>query len=180
MADADILIDYPEELLGYMRNSRKPIFHNSNVFFRDLQFAVQDYFEDQEGETISMVESERIAKEVARSYESMGILKRVNPQGYVLQYPEFITPKDGGTAAILNVPFGELPPPAPGAVVNAAPAPKAAAAPKPAPAATAPAVAAPTPNADTVQPGVTHPVDSKPAATQVPAGAKAPPPWLKK
>jgi hypothetical protein len=191
--DADILIDYPEELLSYMRNTRKGIFHNSNVFFRDLQFAIQDYFEDQEGETISMVESEQIAKEVARSYESLGVFKKVNPQGYVLQYPDFITPKDGGTAAILNTPYGELPPPAPGAVpAKAAPAAATKPAPAAKPAAAAPTVASATPNAETVQPGVTHPVDSKPGpaaavtaasapqAGAMPAGAKVPPPWLKK
>src|SRR6266498_3433707 len=95
MVDTDILIEYPQELLEYMRNSRKAVFHNSNIFFRDLQYSIQDYYEEQEGVTISMKESERIAKEVARACVEQGIFKKVNPQGYLLLDKEYLTPKEG-------------------------------------------------------------------------------------
>ncbi len=162
MTQADIFIEYPYELLSYMREIHKPVFHNSNIFFRDLQFSIQEYFEDKQGITIGNEKAETIAKDVARSYEQTGIFKRVNPQGYILNYPELSTPKEGGTIAAFQ---GVTPDAMPPARVVASPAPAPAAA-KPA-AATAPKAAAPSSSTPAV-------------AGATPAGAKAPPPWLKK
>ncbi|HET9136662.1 MAG TPA: hypothetical protein VFO76_08490 [Candidatus Kapabacteria bacterium] len=164
MAQSDIFIEYPYELLSFMREQHRPVFHNSNIFLRDVQFAIQDYFEDRNGKTIRNDQAEKLASEVARAYEQQGIFQRVNPQGYVLNFPELATPKDGGTIAGLSgVTPDSIPPPK-----AAAPAPAAAPAAKPAaPAAAKPAAA---------------PAASAPAAGggAMPAGAKAPPPWLKK
>lgn len=160
MAQADIFIEYPYELLSFMREQHRPVFHNSNIFLRDVQFAIQDYFEDRNGKTIRNDQAEKIAAEVARAYVQQGIFQRVNPQGYVLNFPELVTPKEGGTIAGLSGITPDMMPPAKAAApVAAAPAPVAkAAAPKPAAAASSPA----------------------PAAGAMPAGAKAAPPWLKK
>jgi len=174
MIDTDEVVEDPEVLLGYMRAKRKGVFHNSNVFFRDLQYSIRDYFEDTKGKTLPMAEAERVAKDVARSYEALGIFKRVNPQGYLLNYPELLTPKSG-TIGVLNS-TAPLPPMAGSmqaalqqaeAKLNsaaAAAAPKAAA-PKPA-AAPTPATAAATPAGG--------------STAGMPAGAKTTPPWLKK
>jgi len=161
--DADVFIDYPYELFSFMRETHKPVFHNSNVFLRDVQFAIQDYYEDRHGVTLRNDAAESLAKEVAKAYEQKGIFRRVNPQGYLLNYPELLTTKEGGTkGGIWGGSAAPLPPAAPAAKPAAAPAAKPAAAPKPAaPAAAAPAAAAATTGA-------------------APAGAKAPPPWLKK
>ena len=163
MTQADIFIEYPYELLSYMREIHKPVFHNSNIFFRDLQFSIQEYFEDKQGITIGNEKAETIAKDVARSYEQTGIFKRVNPQGYILNYPELSTPKEGGTIAAFQ---GVTPDAMPPARVAVAPAPVAA---KPA-AAAAPKAAAP----------ATAPATAPVATGATPAGAKAPPPWHKK
>lgn len=164
MVQSDIFIEYPYELLSYMREIRTPVFHNSNVFLRDLQYAIQDYFEDKQGLTIRNERAEQIALEVARAYEREGIFRRVNPHGFVLNYPELSTPKEGGTIEGLKgvSPEASMPPPKPAAAPAPVAKPAAAAAPKPA------APAAPKPAA-------------APAASgAAPAGAKAPPPWLKK
>ena len=163
MAQSDIFIEYPYELLSFMREQRKPVFHNSNIFLRDVQFAIQDYFEDKNGKTIRTDQAEKLAMEVARAYEQQGIFQRVNPQGYVLNFPELVTPKDGGTIAGLSgVTPDSMPPPKAAAPAPAAPAAKPA----------APAAAKPAPSAAAA---------SAPAASgAMPAGAKAPPPWLKK
>ena len=159
---ADIFIDYPYELFSYMREIRKPVFHNSNVYVRDVQYAIQDYFEDKTGEVVKNAEIDRVAMEVIRGLEAKGILKRVNPQGYLVNYPEMLTGKDG-TKGPLGISIGatELPP--------AASAQSAAAS---TPAATAKLVAPPPMKA------------AAPSASAVtgaaPTGAKAPPPWLKK
>jgi hypothetical protein len=155
---ADIFIDYPGELFGYMRRTRKPVFHNSNVFLRDVQYAIQDYFEDRDGTIIRADQAEVLAREVARAFESKGIFRRVNPQGYLLNFPDLLTGKDGTKGPLSGMTeASEMPPPA-----AAAPA-KAEA--KPAPAPPKPAAAAPA---------------SAPPTGAAPAGAKATPPWLKK
>ncbi|MEI8135593.1 MAG: hypothetical protein WCH46_11065 [bacterium] len=161
MATSDVFIDYPYELFSYMREIHKPVFHNSNVFLRDLQFSIQDYFEDKQGKTIRDAEAQRIAEEVSRAYERKGIFKKVNPQGYVLNFPELVAGKSGTRGGL----SGELPDqmPPPKAAVSA-PAPKVA----------APAV--PKPVAAAVAKATTTPA----ATGAAPAGAKAPPPWLKK
>ena len=163
MPNSDVFIDYPYELFSYMREIHKPVFHNSNIFLRDLQYSIQDYFQDKEGKTVRDPEAQRIAEEVARAYERKGIFRKVNPQGFIHNYPELVTSKAGGTRGGLS---GELP--------DQMPPPKAAA-PAPAPKAAAPAAAAKPASA----PAAAKP--AAPAATgAVPAGAKAPPPWLKK
>lgn len=159
--DADVFIDYPYELFSFMRETHKPVFHNSNVFLRDVQYAIQDYYEDRHGVTIRNDAAEALAKEVAKAYEQKGIFRRVNPQGYMLNYPELTTTKEAGTkGGIWGGSAAPLPPPAAAKPAAAKPA----AAPKPAAAAPAakPAAVSPAP------------------AGAAPAGAKAPPPWLKK
>jgi hypothetical protein len=171
MPNADIFIDYPYELLSYMREIHKPVFHNSNVFLRDMQYSIQDYFEDKEGKTIRDPEAQKIAEEVARGFERKGIFKKVNPQGYLLNFPELVATKTGNTKGGLS---GELPSDLPPAKKEM-PAPKAAAAipPKPAP---KPSAAAGDETAQTKD----LPTAGPAVPGTLPAGAKAPPPWLKK
>jgi hypothetical protein len=159
---ADIFVDYPYELFSFMREIRKPVFHNSNVFLRDVQYAIQSYFEDREGVTLRGDAVEAMAKEVARGLEAKGIFKRVNPQGYLLIYPEMLTGKDGTKGPLMGGKPVMMPPPA---AATAAPAKAAAPAAKPAAAPVAAKPAAPA---------------AAPTTGGVPSGAKAPPPWLKK
>ena len=42
------LKEEPEILLNFMREMRKAAFYNSNIFFRDVQFILRDYFEAEE------------------------------------------------------------------------------------------------------------------------------------
>jgi hypothetical protein len=160
MQSADIFVDYPYELFSFMREIRKPVFHNSNVFLRDVQYAIQSYFEDREGVTLRGDTAESMAKEVARGLEARGIFRKVNPQGYMLNFPDMLTGKDGTKGPLAGGKPEMMPPPAPTAVKAAAPA-----APKPAAPAAAAKPAAPA---------------AAPTTGGVPSGAKAPPPWLKK
>ena len=98
----------PEVLLGFMRRTRKPVFHRSNVFFRDIQYAVRDYFDTVEREPVSLPEAERMAREIVEDYTERGLFRKVNNQAYRLEYPEWITPKEG-TYAMLTVHGAPLP-----------------------------------------------------------------------
>jgi len=98
----------PEVLLGFMRRTRKPVFHKSNVFFRDIQYAVRDYFDTVEREPVSIPEAERMARDVVELYTERGLLRKVNNQAYLLSSPEWATPKDG-TYAMLTIHGAPLP-----------------------------------------------------------------------
>ena len=181
MVDEDVLVDDPDVLLGYMRKMNRPIFHNSNIFFRDIQYAIKDYFEDTTGKTIRPEDAQRIAKDVTRSYERLGVLKQVTSNGYLLNYPDLITPKLGGTIGVLNG-TAALPPMAGSPLTALQIAQKELAAQAPAPKAAAPKAAAPTPQpATAAKPAAPATTGAAPApAGGVPAGAKVTPPWLKK
>lgn len=98
----------PEVLLGFMRRTRKPVFHKSNLFFRDIQYAVRDYFDTVEREPFSIPEAERMAREIVEDYTERGLLRKVGNQAYRLESPEWATPKDG-TYAMLTVHGAPLP-----------------------------------------------------------------------
>jgi hypothetical protein len=108
LRSAEYYFSNPEVLLGFMRRTRKPVFHKSNIFFRDIQFAVRDYFDTVERSPISMPEAERMALDVVQLYMEVGLLRQVNNHAYVLDSPEFSTPKTG-TYAMLTIHGAPLP-----------------------------------------------------------------------
>jgi hypothetical protein len=90
----------PEVLLGFMRRTRKPVFHKSNVFFRDIQHAIGDYFERELHDPKARLEVERMALHVVERYVTAGVLRAVNNQAYVLNMPAFGTPAIGTYAML--------------------------------------------------------------------------------
>lgn len=91
-----------------MRRTRKPVFHKSNIFFRDIQYAIRDYFDTVEREPVSVPQAERLAQEVVERYVVSGLLRKVNNQAYRLDMPAFVTPKDG-TYTMLTIHGAPLP-----------------------------------------------------------------------
>ena len=91
IAHVQIITNSPIEFLNYLR-TKYPIFHMSNVFFRDLVYGVSEYLAKRNVK-VGFTESESIAHEVITNFEKRGMLRRVNSQGWVVTYPEFTTPK---------------------------------------------------------------------------------------
>jgi hypothetical protein len=83
------LLNEKAALLNYFK-SIFPVYHNSNVFYRDFQNAVQKYLE-LKGEKIKFAEAEKLAKQVSDRLEAEGIFVRVNPIGWKLNYEPFRT-----------------------------------------------------------------------------------------
>lgn len=159
--DISVLTEEPETLLNFMREMRKPVFHNSNVFFRDIQYSIRDFFEAEEGKSITIPEAERLAAEVIAAFMEQGVLRQVNVQSFVLNHTGYITPKEG-TIGLLNVALDKLP-------LSAIPLPKGA----------MPAVStavAPV-EIESVKQGD---AETSPRAEVEKQGKPAPPPWLKK
>jgi hypothetical protein len=68
--------------------AKYPVFHNSNIFFRDLQYGIQRYFEKKEIK-ITYKEAEDIAGEFIKQLEKESVFTKVNNIGWRLNFPEF-------------------------------------------------------------------------------------------
>jgi hypothetical protein len=69
------------------------LFHLSNIFYRDLEHGVKEFFEKTNGKRLNNDKTEMVTKELVSLFEKEGIFKKVNPQGWVLDYPDFQKPK---------------------------------------------------------------------------------------
>ncbi len=79
------------EFLRFLK-SRYPVYHLSNFFFRDLQYGVAEYL-GKKGVDVKYGEAERIAREIGGALERQNIFRKINPQGWVIHYPEFSAQK---------------------------------------------------------------------------------------
>jgi hypothetical protein len=91
MYETTMILDHQFDFLKFLRD-RFPVFHMSNIFFRDLHYGVLAYLAHH-GKRISYRTGEKIAMEVANSFENSGIFKRINHRTWVLNYPEFSLPR---------------------------------------------------------------------------------------
>ncbi len=80
--DKDIFLRYLKE--------KYPVFHNSNVFFRDFHYGIKRFLEMKEIE-INYAEAEKLAHVFGSTLENEGIFIKVNSLGWKLNYPEFTT-----------------------------------------------------------------------------------------
>lgn len=71
-----------------------PVFHNSNFFFRDFQFGIQQFFEKKDIK-ISYAEAESIAKKLAVYFEQQKLFVPVNKNTWRVEYPQFLTKEPG-------------------------------------------------------------------------------------
>jgi len=137
MKHAPEVVDHRLEVLRFLK-SKFPIYHRSNIFFRDIQYGVQ-LFLRRRGARVTYQAAESIARGLVAALEREGVLVPIDRQSWAVNYPEFRTPQAAPQAK-----------PAPAAAKPAAPA-----APKPA-TPVAPSAAQPAP------PHATEPGESTP------------------
>ena len=90
MNHAAEVLEHRTEVLTFLK-SRFPLFHQSNIFFRDMQYGIQLFLE-RKGIKAGYPESERIAHEFVSTLEREGVLVAIDRQSWALHYPEFRTP----------------------------------------------------------------------------------------
>lgn len=66
------------------------LFHHSNVFFRDIHFAVY-YFAKSLGKKLGYTEAEVIARQFSSQMEEEKIFKKTSPHGWTVNLPEYST-----------------------------------------------------------------------------------------
>ena len=91
MKEADGILANVNEFLKFLR-SKFTLIHMSNLFFRDLHYGVMSYLADH-GAKMNYKPAEDVTREVAGALERQGILKRIDAQSFLLNYPEFALPK---------------------------------------------------------------------------------------
>ena len=83
-----------DEILLKFLKAKFPVFHNSNFFFRDLQYGIRSFLEKKDIYVTYKV-SEDLANDIAEHFTDKGIFLRVNNQGWKINYPEFTAVEAG-------------------------------------------------------------------------------------
>ncbi|MBX2989712.1 MAG: hypothetical protein KF749_00940 [Bacteroidetes bacterium] len=90
MKQLDYVLSNEKEVLAFIR-SYYPMYHLSNIFFRDVQYGIQKMFE-RRGERLNYAKAEEAARAFVEKLERNKILNRIDNQSWVLNYPEYKKP----------------------------------------------------------------------------------------
>jgi hypothetical protein len=93
MKELKVLQDNWQDFLKFMKN-RYPLYHLSNVFVRDIEYAIIDYFLNK-GIKLSFSEAEYLAQKFSDFMVEKGIFKPIKNEYnrvWTLNYPEFKKP----------------------------------------------------------------------------------------
>lgn len=86
------IIDNQTEFLEFLK-SKFSLYHASNVFFRDFHYGIMAFAEEKMNSSAKYLVAEELARQVTAKLEEKGILSRIDPQTWLLNYPEFALPK---------------------------------------------------------------------------------------
>jgi hypothetical protein len=89
----EILKSNETSLLEFLK-AKFPVFHNSNIFFRDIQYGIKSYFEKKDTK-VSYQDAEKLADEMIKLFEENGVLIKINNQSWKVHYPDFVTAEPG-------------------------------------------------------------------------------------
>ncbi len=91
MNPVQIIIENHKEFLKYLK-SKFPLYHESNVFFRDFHYGVMNYLVAFK-KKLKYSDGEEVTRGVIGEFEKRGLLKKVDKQTWLLNYPEFQLPR---------------------------------------------------------------------------------------
>lgn len=80
------------DILRFMKNNGFPVFHMSNIFLRDIQYGIRDYFRATERIDIGSRESDACAHAMISGFERQGILVPFRTNTWILHLEEFLNP----------------------------------------------------------------------------------------
>ncbi len=82
-----MFVDRQKDFLSFFK-TRFNIFHESNVFFRDLHYGVMAFLQ-MNGLPNRYSSSEELTKQVVAAYEGMNVLVRIDDRSWMMNYPLF-------------------------------------------------------------------------------------------
>ncbi|MDH4070950.1 MAG: hypothetical protein OEV30_11060 [Ignavibacteria bacterium] len=89
MKKATEVLDNEAEVLGFLR-TQYPIYHQSNIFFRDIQYGIRTMLE-RKGVRVGYTDAERLARDFAERLEKKKMFVRIDGQSWVVRNEEFRT-----------------------------------------------------------------------------------------
>jgi len=91
MKETSIITGSSREFLAFMK-TKFPLIHMSNVFLRDFHYGSMEYLASK-GKKLKYLDAEQVAGEVVTHLETQGILRKIDHQSWLLNYPEFALPR---------------------------------------------------------------------------------------
>ncbi len=84
-----------KELFTFMKEKGYPIFHLSNIFLRDIEYGIRDYYRAHTKKDIGTRTSILLASEFVKALEEKNIIAPLSKNTWLLQMPEFLNkPKE--------------------------------------------------------------------------------------
>jgi hypothetical protein len=120
MKTQEYLLKHSKEFLTYLR-TKVPVYHLSNIFFRDVHYAVIDFLRA-EGMKVYYTSAESLTRALIDKFEKEKLLGRIDYQTWVVQNPEYRTPVRKPAAAAAPARPAAPAPALPGAAASARPA----------------------------------------------------------
>jgi len=84
----DLLVSESEKFLHFFKH-RFPVFHKSNVFYRDLEYSVRYYLESRNVK-LHFNKLPEVTAKFIKYLESQDILRYISPRTWAVNYPEFV------------------------------------------------------------------------------------------
>lgn len=85
----NLLIQEKEKFLHFFKH-RFPVFHNSNVFYRDIEYSVKYYLESRNVK-LKSGELTKVAGDLIKYFEGAGTFVFMSAKTWLINYPEFST-----------------------------------------------------------------------------------------
>jgi len=104
----NIFVEKQKEFLGFLK-TRFNLFHESNVFFRDIHYGVMAFLQ-MNGMPSQYSSTEELAIQVVKSYEAAKVLIRIDDRSWMLNYPAFKKIPAKPVAPAKSVPVAAKPP----------------------------------------------------------------------
>lgn len=96
MKQIDYILENEQEVLTFLK-SKYPLYHLSNIFFRDIQYGIQTML-DRKNMSVGYADAEKIARAFVAQLEKKKILSPIDKQSWVVNHPEFKKPAVKPTA----------------------------------------------------------------------------------
>jgi hypothetical protein len=100
MNAVEAVLNNEQDVLNYLKD-RFPVFHLSNIFFRDIHFGIQSYLKGQHHK-VGYTAAEGIARQFIAQLEQKRTLRPVDRQTWVVDHVAFKKPMDKPAVAAKN------------------------------------------------------------------------------
>jgi hypothetical protein len=99
------IINNQTEVLYFLK-AHYPMYHNSNLFIRDIQFGLIRYYQ-QKGQRLKPCDAEKVARGFMDHLSRSNIARQLDQQTWLLNYSEFQATQVSKTQPAENVQAGK-------------------------------------------------------------------------